>query len=330
VDVPQKRSIENRKDNKKMKLSRILYGIVGVILLAGTILTADRGLSADNKKIYEDALGLQADVDKIGFQDFKLEDYKVRFFNGSVDYVVSGDAIEKEDAVFTTFVGTTYEVDGEYQVILPTVENFSAMFDLLESAGSLAEGSMNFSEAEYGDTEHIATLWHEALHAYQMTYYEFQMLSLIGENLSQGNIEDIIVGSVDNNQDVVELYKKQIELLNKAYNAKDLTVKETFIAEYLELEQERRAMLDEGTCSVEDYYEAAEGTARYMESKVYSFQEGNEAFEETYMGRTEYEKGSAKYYSSGMIICYLLDDLDPDWKADYDFSVSLKELLKAM
>lgn len=311
-----------------MKLYRILYGALGLILMAGTILTGSYGLSAENKSIYEEAVNLQDQVDTIGFQGFCLTDYKVRFYNGDVDYVITGDTIEKEDAVFTTFVGTAYEVDGEYQVILPTIENFAEMFQLLGSAASMAEGDVNFNEAEYASTEHVATLWHEATHAYQLTKYEDEITGLLKD--TSGDIQDIIVSSVDGNQNVVELYKKQMELLNKAYDAEDLTEKQAYVADYLELEHERQALLSEETRSAEDYYEVAEGTARYIESQVYRFQEGNDAFEEAYIGQTVYENGSGKYYTSGMMKCYLLDELDPDWKTNYDFAVSLTELLEAL
>lgn len=227
-----------------MKLYGILYGALGVILMGATIMTGINGLSPQNKAVYDDALSLQQDVDTVGFEDFKLEDYKVRFFDGNADYVVSGETIKKEPAVFTTFVGTAYEVDGDYQVILPTVENFSAMFDLLGTAGSISEGETNFTEAQYGAKEHIATLWHETLHAYQMRHYYDQLTGLLDEGAEGENIEDIIVSSVDSNQHVVELYKKQMELLNKAYDAEDLTDKKTLAAQYLELEGERRGLLD--------------------------------------------------------------------------------------
>ncbi|MGL6200345.1 MAG: hypothetical protein ACRC3H_15550 [Lachnospiraceae bacterium] len=311
-----------------MKLYRILYGALGLILLAGTILTGSYGLSAENKSIYEEAVDLQDQVDAIGFEGFRLADYKVRFFDGDVDYVISGNAIKKEDAALTTFVGTAYEVDGEYQVILPTIERFSDMFKLLGSAESLAEGNVNFDESEYGSKEHIATLWHEATHAYQLTKYEDEITGVLKDN--SGDIQDIIVSSVDGNQNVVELYKKQMELLNKAYDAENLTEKQAYIADYLDLEHERRTLLSEEACAAEDYYEVAEGTARYIESQVYCFLEGNDAFEEAYTGQTEYENGSGKYYTSGMMKCYLLDELDPDWKTSYDFSVNLTELLEAL
>jgi len=313
-----------------MKLYRILYGVLGAVLLVGTILTGKHGLSEENQKIYEDAAALQGEVDEIGFEKFYMRDYKVRFFDGNVDYVISGDNVEKEDALFTTFVGTTYEVNGEYQVILPTVENFAQMFQFLGTAESLAEGVMNFTEEEYGAEEHIATLWHEAMHAYQMTYYKTEILALLEDNVLQENIEDVIISSVDGNQDVVELYKKQTEILNKAYGAESLAEKKAYIEDYLKLQKERRKLLSEEACAVEDYFETAEGTARYIESRVYGFQEGNEAFEKQYTGQTEYQKGSGKYYTAGMLKCYLLDELNPDWKTGYDFSVSLTELLEAL
>lgn len=313
-----------------MRLFRILYGVIGAALLSGTILTGNSGLSREDKKVYEDAVNLQQEVNKVGFPDFNLKDYKVRFYDGNIDYVVSGSSIEKEDAVFTTFVGTAYEVNGEYQVILPTVENFSEMLQLLDGTERLANGDTDFAEDRYGVEEHIATLWHEALHAYQQTSYESQTASLADKGNISENTGDIISSAVDGNQNVVELYKTQTDTLNRAYEADDQVQKLALVEEYLEQEKERRLLLDETVLAVEDYYEIMEGTARYIESHVYRLQKGTEAFTERYTGRDEYQNGTGKYYESGMLKCYLLDQLKPGWKESYDFSAGLSELLAAL
>jgi len=149
-----------------MKVFHILYGAAGVLLASLTLVTGDYRLSETDREIYDRGIELEDDMAKNGFTDFSLSDYKVRFFYGNCDYVVFNEEVKKENAVFDTFVGTAYEIQGEYQVILPTYRNFSRMFSMLNAAQSVSEGEMHFSEAEYSEDAHVATLWHEAFHAW--------------------------------------------------------------------------------------------------------------------------------------------------------------------
>lgn len=310
-------------------MKRILYGLLGVLLLSGTLLSGSYGLSQANKDIYNDALALQSQVDALGFENFTLSDYKVRFFDGTTDYVIFNDTITKETAVMNTFVGTSIKVEGEYQVLLPTVENFSELFTLLEGTTQLADSKTNFETQVYDSANHIATLWHEALHAYQLTNYSSQIMTGV-DTISTDRFEEIIVKTVNANENVVKLDQRAIALLYDAYEADTTAQKEALLTQYLELETKRRALLNDEACRVEDYYEVSEGTARYMESAVYRLQAGDDAFSQRYLTRGDYEKGSGRYYTVGMLKCYLLDQLFPNWKAGYDFSTTLTEELYAI
>lgn len=159
-----------------MKTWKIIYAAMGIILAAGSIATAKYGLSEVNRSIYQDALSLDEKMQEFGFEDFSLKTRKVRFYDGDCDYVVQTDAegsmtIKKEKAILDVFAGTTVEADGQWQVLIPAYEQFSGLFDALGALGSyeqgMQEGSFAFSESDYSESSHAASIWHEAFHAWQ-------------------------------------------------------------------------------------------------------------------------------------------------------------------
>lgn len=116
-----------------MRIWKIVYVATGVLLAAGSAVTAEHGLSNVNRDIYQSALALDGEMQKLGFDGFMLRDRKVRFYDGKCDYVVETDAnnqmiVTKEKAQLDVFAGTTLEVDGQWQVLLPTYEQFSGLF----------------------------------------------------------------------------------------------------------------------------------------------------------------------------------------------------------
>lgn len=324
----------------RIPMGKLLYALTGLVLAAATVVTGHYGLKGENRELYEEALGLQQGMEALGFPDFRLADLKVRFFDGNSDYVVTADQsgrkirqIEKEKPVFTTFVGTTYEVDGEYQVILPTLDNFSSFFGMMGTAQSLSEGSLSFEQDSYGAWEHEATLWHEAFHTWQMTHYYDNIIGLTkGEEFAEG-MEKVITESVDSQENVVKYLEEGTALLRQAYAATDRQDKLSLIGRYLETEEKRRQLLGTQACVAEDYYETMEGTARYVESAAYGLLYGQEEMERHYITRPAergYEKGSGKYYTTGMLKCYLMDQLDEEWNQGYEFDRSLRALFASI
>lgn len=312
-----------------MKFFKQIYAAVGVVLVAGVAVTGSYGLPKTDREIYKTAIGLQEKMQENGFAGFVLEDKKVRFFDGTVDYVVTGNKIEKEEAVFDTFVGTTSKVDGEYQVILPTYDNFANMFALLGAAQSVADGSMQFSEDNYTTNAHVTTLWHEAFHTWQFANWESDIyVQMEAAGLEEtDNIQEIVVNNIDSKEQLVVSFSGEMELLKAAYETEDIEEKKKLIAEALELSKERKKMLSEKEAYVEQYYEMFEGTARYVEAQAYLLLEGEEAWKETYLGEFSYSNGSGKYYEMGMYKCLVLDQLMPEWKTDFNVTDSLDDYL---
>lgn len=310
-----------------MSIFKKVYAAVGVLLTVSVVATGEYGLSKTDREIYNTAVSLQEKMQENGFAGFGVEDKKIRFFNGMVDYVVFKDAVTKEEAAFDTFVGTTSKVNGEYQVILPTYENFADMFSLLGAAQSMAEGEMQFSEENYSTNAHVATLWHEAFHAWQFTNWEKQILAQAeAAGMTENeNMQEIIGKDIDAREELVVSFSSEMELLADAYEATDLEEKKALTVQALEVAKERKNFLSEKDIYAEQYFEVIEGTARYIEAQAYRLLEGEEAWRQMYLDEFVFSNGTGKYYEMGMYKCLLLDQLAPDWKTDFSVTESLDD-----
>lgn len=318
-----------------MKLFKIGYIVLGIILAAGSVLTGEYGLSKTDREIYQKALSLDDDMQKLGFPQFSLANYRVRFYNGNCDYVVeaSQEKIKKEDAVLDVFAGTVVEADGEYQALVPSYENFSSLFDMLDAAGTVSgkmtEGTMAFSKDSYSKNSQAATIWHEAFHIWQQNNWQ-EEIETLWDNASVQKDQDrgeLIVREVDGKPEAVHAFEKEMELLQKAYDAED-TQKKDYILQALDTSGERKKLLSDSANAMEYFLENMEGTAMYVESQAYRRLEDDAAWHEHYLADFQYENGDGKYYHMGMLKALLLDQVTDGWQAEFSMDCSLDELLE--
>ncbi len=314
----------------KLSWKSLVYILVGVVLVVLTIVTGKKGLSQTDKDLYARAIELDETVKGLGFHEFTISEYKVRFFDGNADYVVRGNVIQKEEAVFETFVGTTVEVNGEFQVLLPTYDRFSQMFTALAAAGNMAEGNFSFEEADYSTNAHIATLWHEAFHTWQFTnqFSKIEAMAMEAGMTEDTSYSEIVLNEVDTNETLVLLFEQEMQLLHRILEEENTDVKKDLLEQVLLIQKERKTLLNMQATFVEQYYETIEGSAKYVEACIYKELEGEEAWMETYMAPFTYQNGSGKYYDIGMLKCLILDQIAPDWKEDFDVTVSMNVLLE--
>lgn len=321
-----------------MKLWKIGYAAMGILFAACSIVTGEYGLSKTDREIYDTAVSL--DSGDMGFATFSLRDYKVRFYNGKYDYVVvPGDEPEappkivKEEAVLDVFAGTTIDVDGEYQVLLPTYEQFSRLFEVLGTAETvsqgMSEGTMAFTEDSYSRNSQAATIWHEAFHAWQYTNWQ-EGIDALTERMrlsAEESREDIIVREVDSDQEMVTTFEQEMKLFMEAYEETVPERKKEKIKQVLELAGQREKHLSDSVNAMEYFLENLEGSAMYVEGMAYRKLEGEAAFKEYYLDDFSYENGSGKYYHLGMLKCLLLDEMLPGWQSRFAADYGLDELL---
>lgn len=290
--------------------------LTGIVLVLGVIATGSYGLSQEDFAIYQQAVELERGGSNMGFEGFALTDYPVAFYDGDWDYVVAweeeGISVEKRKAVINFIAATACPVDDHYEVLTPTIQKMSSLMGMM-SAGSM----------EYGVEEHIATIWHEAFHCYQATYFPENMDGICSGEVDEG----IIAGEADTNPQAVSLFQQQAQLLEEALKAEDVDRIRECIVKYKELDEERKRLLPGEVIALEDYYTRVEGTACYIEACIYRMLLPGQ-FDGRYLDSiSEYGGGAAKYYRTGMAQCMILDILNPGWKEGFDLSEPLIDLI---
>lgn len=299
---------------KKINLLNVILNITGPVLLAAVLATGTYGLPKEDKDIYNKAAAISSGSDNFGFKDFSLKNYPVAIYDGEYDYIITAENgtenIGKRKPVLNSVVATAYPVDGHYEVLTPTVKKMSSVL------GVLAAGE------EYGERDHITTLWHESFHCWQLTnYYD----NIIG--ICNNADEKLIAEQVDENTQAVSLFEEQSELLKQAASASDIDKIRDNIVKYNQLEQERNALLSDEIISLENYYETVEGSACYIEMLVYNMQDPENTERDYIADISGYTGGTGKYYKTGMAQCIILDKLNNEWKNDYDFSRPFIDLI---
>ena len=297
-------------------MKKVVVILVGIVLLAGVIFTGTYGVSQKNIEVYERAMEMQSIADTIGWADFRIADYPIAVYDGENEYVFTrnkrGYDVNKRAVTMNFLVATAYPVDDHFEVITPSVEQMSSFIGLA-SAGA----------TEYGIVEHSVTLWHEAFHCYQLTNY----MEVIKNICPEGIEENTITLHADTNKGAVDLFKRQAEILEAAVKSEDIDRIRAYIVEYKKLEEERNALLDEKIIHTEEYYERVEGGAYYVEALMHG-EMNPEKFQNDYIGGiSEFSNGSSKYYRTGMAQYMIMDVLNPGWKANYDFSEPVMELI---
>ncbi|MCR5226792.1 MAG: hypothetical protein K6E27_06230 [Eubacterium sp.] len=291
---------------RKNVLGYSLYMIMGAGLVLSGFATTERGLKEDDRREYDRVVEDFDELGNLGFDGYRPMDYKVAFSNGEKDFVLDyngGDyEVSERDAVYQGLVGSIYQDGDEFQVVVPEYETWTA-------TGSSSQLS--------------AVIWHESFHAYQNT--KFNVL----ENSSEDGLSETeLAERIDGDDKKRELYAKELEILSQIADEENNCDAMDIALEYVTVESERDALLDEVENTSEDFYEMVEGTAYYVESSVVRYENGDVACEKNYLENAgEYVEGNAKYYHHGMLECMLLDELDPEWKDSYNFDCSLSDVI---
>lgn len=313
-----------------MKLWKTAYIALGIFLALASIFTATYGLSKKDRSIYERAVNLSGKLGQITFPNFNLENYTIRFYNGKNDYVMENGQIKKERPILNVFAGTVVKHDGKYEILLPTYDKMSSLIELIGTAGSFSEGDMTLTEGIYTEDAHIATMWHEAFHAWQFEHWEKDITNLWSESdiTEEEDRESIILTKIDSNKDYVVLFTKEMEALQRAYTEINYEKKLEYIRQAITLEQEAIKVLDNSAKAVARYCQILEGSAMYVEASVYRTITSIEEFTKKYTYEFQYENGSGKYYRMGMYKCLLLDQLSQNWQQSLTMSYGPNELLE--
>lgn len=322
--------MNEKRNTRKLTAGKVTAGIIGIALVTGYFLTGISGASAQDQEIYQKALEQQTEVEKIGFQEFTLADYPVSMYDGEADYVFYKGKITKREPVLETFAGTAYPVEDHFEVIIPTMERMDSVLSLTGGVEGMMTGS------GYGKEEQIATIWHEAFHAWQLSNFQILGKSITSEVMSEesGETEDeILIKELDQNGELKNQFKNEMKRWKKLVLSSDMSagnideIKKA-VLECRESVNERRSQMSDQAIEAELRSELTEGTAYYVESNVLRWQKGDSEYQTRYIDTLDtYISGRGSFYRTGMAKCLILDVLAPDWKEQLDFTKSLDELL---
>ena len=288
------------------KIGYAVYGLIGAGLILSGFTTTERGLKEDNRKEYDRVVEDYAELGDMGFDGFRPMDYKVAFSNGEKDFVVDyndGDyEVNERKAVYEGLVGSIYQNGDEFEVVVPEYDTWIA-------TGSSSQLS--------------SVIWHESFHAFQNTKYH------VLENASENGLSETeLAERIDSDAEKKNMYEKELEILSQITDEEKNCDAETIALEYINVASDRDEILSDEEKVSEDFYEMVEGSAYYVEASVVRYENGEAAYQDKYINEAgNYIDGNSKYYHHGMMQCMLLDELDPQWKASYNFDKPLDEVI---
>ena len=288
------------------KIGYAVYGLIGAGLILTGFTTTERGLKGDDRKEYDRVVEDYAELGDMGFDGFRPMDYKVAFSNGEKDFVIDyndGDyEVSERKAVYEGLVGSIYQNGNEFEVVVPEYDTWIA-------TGSSSQLS--------------SVIWHESFHAFQNTKYH------VLENASENGLSETeLAERIDSDAEKKNMYEKELEILSQITDEEKNCDAETIALEYINMASDRDNILSDEEKVSEDFYEMVEGSAYYVEASVVRYENGEAAYQDKYINEAgNYIDGNSKYYHHGMMQCMLLDELDPQWKASYNFDKPLDEVI---
>ncbi len=288
------------------KIGYAVYGLIGAGLILTGFITTERGLKGDDRKEYDRVVEDYAELGDMGFDGFRPMDYKVAFSNGEKDFVIDyndGDyEVSERKAVYEGLVGSIYQNGNEFEVVVPEYDTWIA-------TGSSSQLS--------------SVIWHESFHAFQNTKYH------VLENASENGLSETeLAERIDSDVEKKNMYEKELEILSQITDEEKNGDAETIALEYINVASDRDKILSDEEKVSEDFYEMVEGSAYYVEASVVRYENGEAAYQDKYINEAgNYIDGNSKYYHHGMMQCMLLDELDPQWKASYNFDKPLDEVI---
>lgn len=158
----------------------------------------------------------------------------------------------------------------------------------------------------------LAIMVHELFHCYQYLNGESRF-----PNESLGLQYPIL-------EENIELRNKERICLYDAVNCKSKAEKNNYIKQFIELREQRANFMKEEFISYECMVESIEGPALYVEMNAYNTVCKNDESEtlrkysrlilDAYEANCNIRKSC---YSSGMLLCLLLDEILPEWKTSF-------------
>lgn len=293
--------------------NKIIYLIIGLLVIGGFVKTSPKTIDEQTVALIERSLELNTED---MWEGFELEDYPVDVYYGNIEYRYEDGNIKGQEPSYPVPALTAYpDIDGPVVKALP----------LKEVRNIIDDGSLSKKERE---DVYISVLTHEAFHCYQIANG-----ADIGIEPGKGYDFDSDI------QKEIEKYEKiSYDLYeNETYGKLCKREMKDLIAYYekgngkpwLESREARidfeREFLGEDFDFFDDYTyrsEILEGTAKYIELETIKALTGEEPeFEE------EYIKGDYRFYITGALKSYIMEEAGELYDIDFTDSRSLERLV---
>lgn len=321
-----------------MRKFKIVYAIIGIILAAGVLITSLAGLSEKDRELYEAARSLEDGRSDIIWPGLGISDYPVALRKGNTEYVLFNGNVEKRRPVLPVIACTAYPAGDAINVFMPCKSVMDSLGQIVEGFSSGTEnfliGQFSIESKRMSDNQYVAVLYHETMHAFQLSRYEDRIAEMAG--WEEADIEEMI-SELESDPAIQALYRKQTELLYKMTVVDTGLPDEDDIREYIKTREETleeiclKAGKQKGSMigAYIDVTELLEGTARYAEAKTALALNDSGLYDQYLSSLQETLPGREKYYRSGMGICMLLDRVSPGWKYElFDEGMTLAGMLE--
>ena len=232
--------------------------------------------------------------------------------------------------------GISFE-DGVY-ILVPAKSVMDSLGQIIEGFSGSFEDALisqfSINNKKITDNQYISVLYHEAMHALQLSWWE-EKITALAEGIADAEVE-AKMAEAESDLEIQAMYEEQVELLYDLVVPEDSIPDAGAVREYFRIRTDIQDMLStkagidaNAIKSYIDLYELLEGTARYVEARTALALSDEELYGQYLLSLKETVYGREKYYRSGMGICMLLDRLEPNWKQYLsEGSLSLAELLE--
>lgn len=303
-----------------MKRFKIMYCLVGIILIVVLIFTSNKGLESKNYELYTKACDMQSDIERNVWKGISIKNYPVAIRKGDTEYVFYKYQVKKRKSILPVYACSIYPVNNEINVLIPSFQELSTIGEIMEGASdgsNILISELGFSKESISEKQYIAIMYHEAFHAYQFSNFKDNLLK-ISNFKNAGDVTQ----RIDKSDTLKNLYIKEADILYKAVNEQDKNKLYSYVKQYINARAARVKTLknqlssDEFNTlmSAEAYYELFEGTARYVELRTVETFNDKEVYQKYIDGLKDYNGNREKYYKSGMAMCLILDKIDSRWK----------------
>jgi hypothetical protein len=321
-----------------MKAFKFVYLLIGVLLAASALLTSMRGLPEEDRELYEKACMLENGRLEQIWPGLYISHYPVAIRKGNAEYVIFNGEIKKRKPILPVVACTAYPSEDGVYILVPAKSVMDSLGQIIEGFSGSFEDALisqfSINNKKITDNQYISVLYHEAMHALQLSWWE-EKITALAEGIADAEVE-AKMAETESDPEIQAMYEEQVELLYDLVVPEDSIPDAGAVREYFRIRTDIQDMLStkagidaNAIKSYIDLYELLEGTARYVEARTALALSDEELYGQYLLSLKETVYGREKYYRSGMGICMLLDRLEPNWKQYLsEGSLSLAELLE--